>query len=85
MYMSLYVIRDKIADECGPVFQAKNDGVARRSVFKYLENVSEVDRDGYSLMRIGGWDNESMKLTQEWPAEPIDIYIPKFDEVEEKK
>jgi len=85
MLISLYVVRDKVADECGPVFQAKNDGVARRSVSKFLETVAPHDRDAYALMRIADWDTEFMKLIEAVPIPEISIDIPKFDEVEERR
>jgi len=47
----LYVCRDIIADDCGPVFQAKNDAVALRS-FRQLTK-DTVNPDEYELHCVG--------------------------------
>lgn len=51
---SLYTIYDRVAMECGPIFEAKNDEVAFRSVRKIMENI-----DGWSdyvLLKVGEMD-----------------------------
>lgn len=47
----LYVIYDRIADDSGPVFQAKNDEVACRQVVRTL--ASTWNPQDYQLLRIG--------------------------------
>jgi len=53
----LYVIRDLVAEESGPVFEAKNDQVARRGFRQALER----GKGGYAefkLMCIGEYDHD---------------------------
>ena len=58
--MNLYVVYDKIAGECGPVFEAKNDGVAWRQ-YRYLINENPtIVQDDFSLVKVGTIDMESM-------------------------
>lgn len=57
MIMKLYVIQDKIAEESGPIFEAKNDGVAFR---KYQKTINEVgNSDEYALYCVGEIDHEN--------------------------
>lgn len=58
----LYVIRDIVADEFGPVFEAKNEGTAKREFLRVIEKVYNP-RD-YVLIRIGYLD-KSMNLIPE--------------------
>ena len=48
---SIYTIYDKVAEECGPLFQAKSDAVACRACRTSLSNVHDVD--DYKLLRVG--------------------------------
>ena len=52
MKMNLYVIRDLVADECGPVFEANNDAVAVRN-FKNLLQKDGVYPEDYELLLVG--------------------------------
>lgn len=47
----LYVVRDSVADEIGPVFQAKNANVALRSYRALMKDV--LNPDEYKLFRVG--------------------------------
>lgn len=58
--MNLYVVYDKIAGECGPVFEAKNDGVAMRQYRHLINENPTVIQDDFSLMQVGTIDKESM-------------------------
>ena len=61
MTYNIYTIYDKVSKECGPVFQAKNFGVAKR----YIEDMVKKDPiklDEYSLYQIASFDTESCKL-----------------------
>lgn len=61
MTYNIYTIYDKVSKECGPVFQAKNFGVAKR----YIENMVKnefLNLDEYSLYQIASFDTESCKL-----------------------
>lgn len=57
--MILYSIKDKIANEFGPIFQAKNDGVAKRMYSQTLQGDHVVYADDYSLWSVGEFDVET--------------------------
>jgi hypothetical protein len=53
----LFTIWDRVAEQAGPPFMAKNAGVARRKYQATLQNSNPVD---YDLMHLGSYDDESM-------------------------
>lgn len=57
MKVGLYCIYDKIAQESGPVFQAKNDDVAVRATCSLLSDTVSID--DYILYRIAGFDSDN--------------------------
>nr|WAE43588.1 MAG: nonstructural protein [Microviridae sp.] len=63
MKVSIYVIKDLIADETGPVFSAKNDEVAKRQMSIMLIDNSIIHSDDYELWKIADYDNETMDLS----------------------
>lgn len=67
--MNLYVVYDKIAGECGPVFEAKNDGVAMRQYRHLINENPTVVQDDFSLMQVGTIDKESMII------EPLQLLL----------
>ena len=73
MEVKLYTIRDLVAGECGPVFTAKNDGVAIRQACMLLHEPT-LDVSDYALYCIGTFDVESMEFKDKTPHE-IDIII----------
>lgn len=58
----LYTIRDMIAEECGPVFNAKNDSVAIRQVHNLIRNEPCGDPSEYELYRIGQYDGDTGRI-----------------------
>lgn len=65
--MKVYCIRDLIACECGPIFSAKNDGIAIRQVCSMMHDV--IDVTDYALYCLGTFDTEDMQLIIESPYE----------------
>lgn len=66
--MNLYTIFDKVAKDAGPVFAAKNDGVARRN-FDNLIKENKINKiSEYQLYRVGFYDSENMLVTGENPS-----------------
>lgn len=57
MKVGLYSIYDKVAQESGPVFQAKNDDVAIRATCNLLADVHAID--DYILYRVGTFDTDN--------------------------
>jgi len=68
----LYAIFDRVAEECGPVFSTKNDGVAMRAFRELLQQTA--DKQDYTLVRLGRVDMHTMKLTVE--VMPVEITLP---------
>lgn len=60
----LYVIRDIVAEEFGPVYQCKNEAVAVR---RYLQIIKEscVNPADYKLYRVGYITDETAELIPE--------------------
>lgn len=56
MKINLYSIFDKVAEEFGPLYQAKNDAVAQRNFYMA---VKDIDGTQHDLYRIGSWDTET--------------------------
>ena len=61
MINNLYTIYDRVEEECGPIFEAKNDGVARRGMKQMFEQGKfKGDLSEYALILIGSFDNEAI-------------------------
>jgi len=60
--MNLYTIRDKVAEDCGPVFQAKNNGVAVRN-FEQMFEKNAVSASDFVLLLLGTFDQDSGRIT----------------------
>ncbi len=53
--MNLYVVYDTVAVESGPVYEAKNDGVAWRNYGALLAKT--VDKSDFMLLCVGSIDH----------------------------
>jgi len=60
--MNLYVVYDKIAGECGPVFEAKNDAVARRQYNHLVSSNPGIVQEDFELMQVGVIDKEKITI-----------------------
>lgn len=58
----LYAILDRVAQEYGPPFPAKNDGVAIRQTQQLLKTVANTA--DYALVKIAEMDVETGLITQ---------------------
>jgi hypothetical protein len=56
--VNIYVIRDNVAELCGPVFSCNNDRVALRYVVDLLQDV--IDIDDFTLYCIAEFDANTM-------------------------
>lgn len=73
--MRLYVIFDRVAEEAGPIFEAKNDAVAQRQL-RALFVQDRVSRpDEYWLFCVGAQDKRTMELEVFSPAERVDVAL----------
>ena len=52
----LYSIRDDLADDYAPIFEAVNVGVAVRSFQQLLRTVDKESRNDYKLVCVGQYD-----------------------------
>lgn len=80
METRLYVIRDRVAEDSGPIFQAVNDGVAIRSYRAFMAQ-SPVEKDEYMLLCVGTFDSSITKLNAF--DIPIQVVVP--DELPKQK
>lgn len=71
MNSEIFTIYDKVAQEAGPLFQAKNLYVAMRYVKEMIKD-NKINLSEYDLVRLGTFDSESMSI----------IVLPKADAVE---
>lgn len=55
----LYVIRDKVAAESGPIFEAKNDGLALRQYSYLMANQKGASPGDFELRCLGTIDHET--------------------------
>lgn len=63
MILNLYTIYDRTAEEAGPVFQAVNDGVARRN-YRNLGIPADLENE-YELRCIGIIDTKACCIIPE--------------------
>ena len=61
--MILYTVYDVVAEECGPIFEAKNDAIARRQFDNMLQSQRVAYPKDYELHCIGFFDREKIKLS----------------------
>lgn len=71
MNSEIFTIYDKVAQEAGPIFQAKNLYVAMRYVNEMIKD-NKINLHEYDLVRLGIFDSESMSIS----------VLPKADAVE---
>ena len=68
MIYNLYTIYDSVAKECGPVFQAKNDGVALRCFMSLIKDTPNINPTDYDVYCLGEFDTDSRSFV------PVDNY-----------
>lgn len=80
MTMFIYVIKDKVAEESGPIFEAKNDAVAQRKFRAVLAETSLAQHD-FALLRVASIDHDNDIVGVE--EKPVDVTNYTTQEVEE--
>ena len=65
MKVNIYTIYDKVAEECGPVFQAKNDMVAVRMLKSLVNENPNISVDEYEVYCLGEFDTEKRSFVPE--------------------
>lgn len=75
-FMYLYSVKDTVADDFGPVFQAKNDGVAFRQLRNMFKTSGVINPNEYELWCVCKiFDDMSIEV------EKRQLFIPKMVEV----
>ena len=59
MKTRLYTVYDRIAEQSGPVFEAKNNAVARRQFVNMLNSEKLLEKDDYELLLVGEMDHDT--------------------------
>lgn len=62
MTYKLYVIIDKVAQESGPIFEAKNDACALRKYSMFMQQQELADQNDYKLVTVGEIDHETNEV-----------------------
>lgn len=75
MVMRLYAIRDELAEETGPLFEAKNDAVASRK-FKMIAENSKVNIGELRLVVFGEIDHDTDALIAFPVTKVVDMFVP---------
>ena len=65
MKVNIYTIYDKVACEAGPIFQAKNDGVALRCFMSLIKDTPNINSTDYDVYCLGEFDTDSRSFVPE--------------------
>lgn len=71
MTKRIYVIYDRTAEECGPLFEAPNDGVALRSYRQLMEKLPVYQKADFRLYKIAAIDPHTMQFQVE--ISPVEV------------
>lgn len=74
----MYSVYDKVAQEGGPIFTAKNEDVAIRKTVQLLINQPPNTIEDYKLLYVGIVNTETMVVTPIDPPKEID-FIDTYD------
>lgn len=84
MRHSVYSIHDRVSELYAPIYQAVNDGTARRAAVRALGEVPDYDKDAFSLVRIGYFDDQTGVLVVEDNPVEVSMNIPNFRDVDSR-
>lgn len=73
--MNMYVVHDLVAEESGPIFEAKNDLVAMRNVKQMFQDVDSNYIKDYKLICVGRLDHTTNKIEKKDYTIDIDFSI----------
>lgn len=60
--VGLYTVFDRVANEAGPIFAAKNDAVAVRAARNLMDQDSIVREEEYQLYKVGNYYPEEVRV-----------------------
>jgi len=64
MTVNIYTIYDNVAEEAGPIFEAKNDGTARRAFKRMIEDPTKFtgDPEEFVIICLGSYNKETANV-----------------------
>lgn len=68
----VYTIYDKVAQQCGPLFQAVTDGVAKRQYMQIIRS-DVVAPDDFELRRLALFDETKCELSPQVPYHVVHV------------
>ena len=60
---NMYVVYDRVAEESGPIFEAKNDGTAARAARDLVASAKGAKAHEFQLLKLGTIDHEKNAIT----------------------
>lgn len=60
--MNLFVVYDKVAEESGPIFEAKNTALAQRQYRQLVARQVNCDPADFRLLRLGSIDHHTQAI-----------------------
>lgn len=81
MKTGLYVIWDDVAQESGPIYQAKNHDVALRMYQQTIQR-NELNEHDFVLFHVGNYDSEALKIDPIAESYIVKAKLPK-EEIDE--
>lgn len=83
MRNKLYVIYDGVAEESGPVFEAKNDGIALRNFERTVAD--SPYREDYSLVCVGSIEHNTSIIEAYIVPVEVNAKLSMVEELEEEE
>lgn len=78
MKLHVYSVKDTVANEFGPIWQAVNDGVAKRQFRHILDSTKGVRFDDFELWRLAEFYKDSGEIVVDKPQ----VVMYGFEEVQ---
>lgn len=72
MIKNIYTIYDTVAQEAGPIFEAKNDAIANRAVYQLIKSQG-IRINEYKLLNIGYINTENAELVPSAVRNEVDL------------
>lgn len=69
--MRIYTIYDRVAEEAGPIFEAKHDAIAHRQFQQLIHQESVINQGDYALYCLGSFDHEKVLVTAKEKARKV--------------
>jgi hypothetical protein len=67
MTNKLYAVYDKLMEEAGPIFEARNDEVAKRMFRNLMKDNPGINREDHTLYSLGSFNRNKLEINFETP------------------